>query len=313
MQLTHAGPSPVDTKRFACLKPLVRRGIPFELRPTQWHLLSGAAAKQASAGEGAYARMASDALSTLPKNTLLTLAEDVCASCFSFRTHPTFRQAAGIDALKRMMGAYLARNPNGYFRGLAHIAGFILIVMGPASEEAAFWVLLALLEDKMYGYCNAQASYGLKVEGAVLEALVAKKLPKVDAHLTKLGTSSSAMVAPWLSCLFTTVLPSEVTARVFDALLLEGNKVVQRVMLALFKTYEGTILASSHPSQLRTVLDTRAGRLYDGDALMQVAFKGIGAMPGSMVQAMRSAAVAAVDAHLAEQTARLELILCRTH
>jgi hypothetical protein len=41
-------------------------------------------------------------------------------------------------------------------RGLAHIAGFILIVMGPASEEAAFWVLLALLEDKMYGYCNAQ-------------------------------------------------------------------------------------------------------------------------------------------------------------
>jgi hypothetical protein len=70
-----------------------------------------------------------------------------------------------------------------------------------------------------------QASYGLKVEGAVLEALVAKKLPKVDAHLTKLGTSSSAMVAPWLSCLFTTVLPSEVTARVFDALLLEGNKV----------------------------------------------------------------------------------------
>lgn len=45
----------------------------------------------------------------------------------------------------------------------------------------------------------------------------------------------------------------------------------------------------------------------------QVAFKGIGAMPGSMVQAMRSAAVAAVDAHLAEQTARLELILCRTH
>jgi hypothetical protein len=72
-----------------------------------------------------------------------------------------------------------------------------------------------------------QASYGLKVEGAVLEALVAKKLPKVDAHLTKLGTSSAAMAAPWLSCLFTTVLPSEVTARLFDALLLEGNKVRQ--------------------------------------------------------------------------------------
>jgi hypothetical protein len=53
-------------------------------------------------------------------------------------------------------------------------------------------------------------------------------------------------------------------------------QVVQRVMLALFKTYEGTILASSHPSQLRTVLGTRAARLYDGDALMQVSTRGDG-------------------------------------
>jgi hypothetical protein len=70
-----------------------------------------------------------------------------------------------------------------------------------------------------------QASYGLKVEGVVVQALVAKKLPKVEAHLAKLGTSPSALVGPWLSSLFTTVLPSEVTARVFDCLLLEGNKV----------------------------------------------------------------------------------------
>lgn len=70
-----------------------------------------------------------------------------------------------------------------------------------------------------------QANYGFKVESSVVNALVAKKLPKVDAHLTKLGTSTAAMITPWLSTLFTTVLPSEVTARVFDALLLEGNKV----------------------------------------------------------------------------------------
>lgn len=70
-----------------------------------------------------------------------------------------------------------------------------------------------------------QASYGLKIEGVVVQALVAKKLPKVQAHLAKLGTSPSALVGPWLSSLFTTVLPSEVTARVFDCLLLEGNKV----------------------------------------------------------------------------------------
>jgi hypothetical protein len=90
-------------------------------------------------------------------------------------------------------------------------------------------------------------------------------------------------------------------------------QVLLRTSLALFKTYEASIIASSHPSQLRKVLDTRAGRLYDSDALLQLAFRGIGAMPGTQIQALRAAAVAAVDAHLAEHTARLEMILCRTH
>lgn len=90
-------------------------------------------------------------------------------------------------------------------------------------------------------------------------------------------------------------------------------QVLLRTSLALFKTYEASIIASSHPSQLRKVLDTRASRLYDGDALLQLAFRGIGAMPGTQIQALRAAAVAAVDAQLAEHTARLEMILCRTH
>lgn len=90
-------------------------------------------------------------------------------------------------------------------------------------------------------------------------------------------------------------------------------QVLQRTCLALFKTYEGSIIASSHPSQLRKVLDTRASRLYDSDALMSTAFKGIGAMPGSQIDSLRAAAVAAVDAQIAEQSARLQMIMCRTH
>lgn len=116
LQLTHAGQNPTDSKRFQCLKPLVRRGIPFELRPTQWHMMSGAAAKQAAAGEGAYQRMVAAARSSLPKNTLLTINEDLSPSCFTFRTHPAFRQSAGLDMLRRVLSAYLARNPAGYFR-----------------------------------------------------------------------------------------------------------------------------------------------------------------------------------------------------
>lgn len=41
-------------------------------------------------------------------------------------------------------------------RGLAHVAGFVLIVLGPAAEEDAFWVLDTLLQDKVYGHCAGQ-------------------------------------------------------------------------------------------------------------------------------------------------------------
>lgn len=51
-------------------------------------------------------------------------------------------------------------------RGLAHVAGFVLIVMGLGSEEEAFWVVTTLLEDKVFGYCSAQVG-GALYRGAV--------------------------------------------------------------------------------------------------------------------------------------------------
>lgn len=78
--------------------------------------MSGAAAKQAAAGEGAYAHLTAAALSALPKDTLLSIAEDLSPACFTFRSHPTFRRPACLDALRRIMGAYLTRNPASYFR-----------------------------------------------------------------------------------------------------------------------------------------------------------------------------------------------------
>lgn len=80
------------------------------------------------------------------------------------------------------------------------------------------------------------------------------------------------------------------------------------------RTYQASICAASHPTQLRKVLESRAARLYDVEALMTMAFKGVGAMPTSSIQVMRTAAAAVVDAQIEEHRQRLELITrCRTH
>jgi hypothetical protein len=172
----------------------------------------------------------------------------------------------------------------------------------PAAAAAAAAHLLLL-----------QGAYGIKVELRVLDMLVTKKLPKIANHLATLETNSTAVSPAWFSSLFTTTLPAEVTARIFDCLLLEGGKVLQRTGLALLKHYENSICAASHPAQLRKVLDSRAARLYDAESLMHTAFKGIGAMPTAVIQGLRSVAAAAVDAQIEEQRQRMELIVCRTH
>lgn len=63
----------------------------------------------------------------------------------------------------------------GYFRGLAHIAGFLLIVMGLENEEHAFWVLTTLLEDKLFSYCPGQV--GTRLKASAVSRLLAVRCP----------------------------------------------------------------------------------------------------------------------------------------
>lgn len=145
----------------------------------------------------------------------------------------------------------------------------------------------------------------------MLDGLVARKLPKVAVHLGRLGTSASALAGGWYASAFTTTLPAEAAARLLDALLLEGSKVLHRAALALLKTFETSVLAAGHPGQLAKVLDARASVL-DGGPLLALAFKGLGPLPGSTVAGLRARAAAQVDAALEAQRARLAALVCRT-
>lgn len=266
------------------LKPLCRRGIPPELRPRLWLQLSGADARRAAAGPGYYATFAS--IKGLSRTALLALSDDLAS--FRHRGHPLFRQQDGMDALRRLLAALHQHNPGAAFRGAASLAGFCLVLLGGlGAEEDAFWLLAALLEDRLYPYCGGRAAYGLRVEAGLLDALVAKKLPKVAAHLARLDTSAAALAGPWFASAFTATLPPESAARVWDALLLEGPKVLHRTALGLLKTFEASITAAGSAGQLRLVLDSRAASLHDADGLMAAAFR-VRAMHGAAIATLRA-------------------------
>lgn len=178
------------------------------------------------------------------------------------------------------------------------------------------------------------------------------------------------------------LLPLQTTARVWDALLLEGSKVMLRVALAIFSRYENTICNSSYPSQLKKVstnsgtqlgpngslggmpacmgmlhrflasmcllcsnmccsasrltlylqlaaavlptqtpavpdntrrapqvLEARMSRVFDADALMSVAFKGVGSMPNSSIQLLRQRALQDIHEQQLEHQRRLAALL----
>ena len=114
--------------------------------------------------------------------------------------------------------------------------------------------------------------------------------------------------------LFGGLFSVQTTARVWDALLLEGHKVAQRTALAILRRFDSTICSSSDPMQLRKIIDSRAGRLDDAEGLMSTAFKGIGSMPGVHLGVLRARAQREVHEQAqARQQAMALLAGCRIH
>ena len=80
------------------------------------------------------------------------------------------------------------------------------------------------------------------LEQQVLEALLAKRAPGLARSCTQLGLSCRELTESWFPCLFAATLPAEATARVWDAVLVEGPKVLFRVGLALFKVCSSPLM-----------------------------------------------------------------------
>jgi hypothetical protein len=170
-------------EKLLALKPLVRKGIPQDIRPDAWYIISGACIRQSTAPVGHYKDLS---MANPASDVLYAVEEDIHSTAFPFRGHPLYQSRYGVDALRRLILAYSAHNEGGYFRGLHCIAAFMLIVMGTAKEEEAFWTLTCLLENRVFNYCNGQVS-GLP--GAFLEVTNASSM---DWHRCLAGVQNSS-------------------------------------------------------------------------------------------------------------------------
>ncbi|GMG98736.1 hypothetical protein Nepgr_000576 [Nepenthes gracilis] len=282
------------------LKRLIRKGIPPVWRPKVWFTLSGAAKKKSTVPESYYSDLIK---ATEGKVTAATKQIDHDLPR-TFPGHPWLDTPQGHASLRRVLVVYSFRDSYvGYCQGLNYVAALLLLVM--KTEEDAFWMLAVLLENVLVNDCYTNNLTGCHVEQRVFKDLLAKKCPKISAHLEDLEFDVSLVATEWFLCLFSKSLPSETTLRVWDILFYEGAKVLFHVALAVFKMNEDQLLLTQQVGDVINILQRTTHHLFDPDELLEVAFDKIGSMTTNTISKGRKKLEPEVMAELDERLRRL--------
>lgn len=151
------------------------------------------------------------------------------------------RYGNGQRKLYNVLRNYSIYNKNtGYVQGMGFITGLLLTYM---SEEDTFWTLHCLMKNyNMESLFEAEFP-GLKCNFFIFLSLLKKYVNKVYKLFLTHEIYPSMYASQWFITLFSNCLNFKILVRIFDTLLLEGEKVIFRIALSLIKINEQKLLS----------------------------------------------------------------------
>ncbi|VDK85194.1 unnamed protein product [Onchocerca ochengi] len=257
------------------VRTLIRTGVPGDLRPVIWKLLIHQQVLDIKKKFGKYyfrdlcnirgsldeteyrdnhqKQITLDLLRTLPGNI-----------------HFMSPTCKGIQQLEQVLRAFCLHNPIiGYCQGMNFIAGTAMLFLG---VEDTFWFLVAVTEkyfDKSY---FDYALTGAQADQEVLKELVARRLPRLAAHLDHCGIDLATVTLNWFLALFYDAVPFQTMIRIWDCFLSDGTKILFRFALAILSIHEKEVLQRNDTISVIKILKASVRLTYDYEGLFNLAF-----------------------------------------
>ncbi|CAI2360135.1 unnamed protein product [Moneuplotes crassus] len=166
----------------------------------------------------------------------------------TFGTDESFYTKEKEETLKRVLSAYVLRNPTvGYCQGLNFITAGLISQL---TEEQTFWMLCQIIETLLpTDYFNLMT--GVLIDQKVFETLLAEHFSDVHKHLKKCGFQLKSFTTQWFICIYANTLklnsPKAESENlsifdVWDYIFTQGYTGIFKVGLAIIGFLKGDIL-----------------------------------------------------------------------
>ncbi|KOB60056.1 hypothetical protein PFHG_01818 [Plasmodium falciparum HB3] len=158
---------------------------------------------------------------------------------------------------------------------------------------SAFWSIVQLIDsDYSHEKINISDYYnnemrGLRRDIIVIEELIRVKLPDVHLRLKEFDVDLSWICSEWLLCLFCTTFPITTTLRIWDCLFYEGDKIIFRITLALFKLNQQKLCELNSLESILLLFKETTKNMFECDKLMYIAFNEIGVLKKKTIRKLR--------------------------
>mmetsp|Transcript_20211 Transcript_20211/g.45813 ORF Transcript_20211/g.45813 Transcript_20211/m.45813 type:complete len:157 (+) Transcript_20211:2172-2642(+) len=136
--------------------------------------------------------------------------------------------------------------------------------------------MVCLLDVMNSKPCSMRLLYNKEMSGLmqvffVADHLLKRYVPKVHKHFEKEHVHISMFAPQWLGTVYTNSFPFDLVTRVWDIFLVEGWKIVYRVMLAILRNFEKKLLGMNFEEIMKFL--RLLPQMIDGSEIIKNALK----------------------------------------